>query len=151
MKILVVCLGNICRSPIAERVLQKMATEKKLPWHIESAGANRIHTGEAPHPLSQQVCKENSIDISQQRARDFIKEDLDRFDKIYVMADDVMHDVKRIVGSYRNLDKVDYFLNELYTHENKSVIDPWFGAIDGYYKVYNQIVACCEKIIARYS
>ena len=85
MKILMVCLGNICRSPLAEGILQDKARKAGLKWSVESAGTNGYHTGEAPHPLSQKVARINGVDISKQRSRNFVAEDFDRFDKIYAM------------------------------------------------------------------
>src|SRR5215510_15835414 len=96
MKILMVCLGNICRSPLAEGILQEKAWKAGLKWSVESAGTNGYHTGEAPHRLSQKVAKSNGIDISKQRSRNFVPEDLKRFDKIYAMSIDVIDDMKRI-------------------------------------------------------
>ena len=90
MKILMVCLGNICRSPLAEGILRHKAKEAGLNWQVDSAGTNGYHVGEAPHHLSQKVAKLNGIDICEQRARRFVKEDFDRYDKIYAMADDVI-------------------------------------------------------------
>ena len=96
MKILMVCLGNICRSPIAEGVLQDKACKAGLTWCVESAGTNSYHIGEAPHPFSQKVANQNGIDISSQRARRFKAEDFDRYDKIYALAEDVMEEMKSI-------------------------------------------------------
>ena len=78
MKILMVCLGNICRSPLAEGILEHKVKQKGLEWTVESAGTNHYHTGEAPHHLSQKVARMNGIDICHQRARRFVKEDFDR-------------------------------------------------------------------------
>ena len=96
MKILMVCLGNICRSPLAEGILQDKAFKAGLTWSIESSGTNSYHTGEPPHPLSQKVAKLNGIDISKQRAKRFTASDFDRYDKIYALAKDVMEDMRRI-------------------------------------------------------
>ncbi|HQV07385.1 MAG TPA: hypothetical protein PKW62_11515, partial [Chitinophagaceae bacterium] len=71
MKILMVCLGNICRSPIAEGILQDKVQKAGLHWQVESAGTNRYHIGEAPHPLSQKIARAHGLDISQQRAQKF--------------------------------------------------------------------------------
>ncbi|MDB5202620.1 MAG: low molecular weight phosphotyrosine protein phosphatase [Ferruginibacter sp.] len=147
MKILMVCLGNICRSPLAEGVLQQKAAGAGLNWTIESAGTNGFHTGEAPHHLSQKVAKKNGVDISCQVSRKFIAEDLDRFDKIYVMAGDVMADVKKISGQKFNQQKVQYFLDELYPGQNKNVPDPWYGDEDGYVEVYDLIDEACAAIV----
>jgi protein-tyrosine phosphatase len=150
MKILMVCLGNICRSPLAEGILQQKAKQQHLNLVVDSAGTNGIHVGEAPHKLSQKVAKANGVDISKQISRNFLPKDFEDFDKIYVMAKDVMDDVKRIAGNKFDADKVDYFLNELRAGENKDVPDPWYGNEDGYVKVYDLIDKTCDAIIEKY-
>ena len=147
MKILMVCLGNICRSPLAEGVLKQKAKEAGLNWEIESAGTNGYHVGEAPHHLSQKVARLNGIDICQQKARRFVKEDFDRYDKIYAMADDVLDDMKRIAKDKFDAAKVDLFLNELYPGENRDVPDPWYGTEPGYHEVYELIAATADKMV----
>ncbi|MCR6721450.1 MAG: low molecular weight phosphotyrosine protein phosphatase [Chitinophagaceae bacterium] len=96
MKILMVCLGNICRSPLAEGILQEKAFKAGLNWSVESAGTNGYHDGEAPHPLSQKVAQARGIDISCQRSRRFRAEDFDNYDRIYALAGDVMDEIRRI-------------------------------------------------------
>src|SRR5258705_12277956 len=96
MKILMVCLGNICRSPMAEGILQGKALNAGLNWSVESAGTEDYHIGSPPHPLSQKVARMNGIDIRNQKARMFVPEDFERFDKIYALANDVVHDIKLI-------------------------------------------------------
>lgn len=145
-----VCLGNICRSPLAEGILAHKAKAAGLNWIVESAGTNGYHTGEAPHPLSQKVAQLNGIDICGQRARRFIKEDLDRYDKIYAMADDVIADMKRIAGNKWHDSKVDLLLNEVHPGEHRSVPDPWYGEEPGYHDVYAQIEEACERIVAKF-
>ena len=149
MKILIVCLGNICRSPLAEGILQHKADEVGLYWTVESAGTNGLHVGEAPHHLSQKVATQYGINICEQRARQFEATDFEKFDRIYVMADDVMQDVKRIAGKYFDAEKVDYFLNELTAGKNEDVPDPWYGNEDGYNKVYDLIDKTCDAIVAK--
>lgn len=151
MRILMVCLGNICRSPLAEGVLKHKAKEAGLHWQIDSAGTNGYHVGEAPHHLSQKVARLNGIDICDQRARQFVKEDFDRYDKIYAMADDVVDDIKRIAKNKYDPFKVDLFLNELYPGKNLSVPDPWYGPEPGYHEVYKMIDKTCNRIIENYS
>jgi len=113
MKILMVCLGNICRSPLAEGILQHKAFEAGLTWSVESAGTNSYHTGDAPHPLSQKVAKLNGIDICNQRARRFVAEDFDVYDKIYALAGDVVDEIRRIAKKKYDAAKVDLLMNEL--------------------------------------
>ncbi len=150
MKILVVCLGNICRSPLAEGILQEKAKQAGLNWVIESAGTNSYHTGEPPHYLSQKVAKLNGINISRQRARRFVKEDIAKYDKIYAMAPDVLDDIKSIAGEKFDEQKVDLFLNEQYPG-SREVPDPWYGPEPGYHEVYKIINKACEFIIKKYS
>jgi protein-tyrosine phosphatase len=149
MKILMVCLGNICRSPLAEGILKQKALEAGLNWTVESAGTNSYHIGEPPHPLSQKVALLNGVDICEQRARRFVKEDLDRFDKIYAMAEDVLDDIKQIAREKYDPSKVDLFLNELYPGQNASVPDPWYGSEAGYHEVYQLIDEACDAIIEK--
>lgn len=150
MRILIVCLGNICRSPIAEGILKEKIKKRGLAWTIASAGTNGYHTGEAPHRFSQNVCRTAGIDISMQRARQFIPEDFARYDKIYVMAEDVYEDVVCIAGKSVDYNKLDYFLNELRPKSDASVPDPWYGNEDGYTPVYEIIEEACEAIVSKY-
>lgn len=149
MKILMVCLGNICRSPLAEGILKHKVREAGLGWIIESAGTNSYHIGEAPHPLSQKVAQINGIDISCQVARRFTKADIDNFDIIYAMAADVLEDIKKISGSSYNENKVSLFLNELHPGENMDMPDPWYGTEPGYHEVFSLIEKTCEVIITK--
>ncbi|RYY39697.1 MAG: low molecular weight phosphotyrosine protein phosphatase [Chitinophagaceae bacterium] len=145
-----VCLGNICRSPLAEGILQHKADAEGLQWTVESAGTNGYHVGEAPHRLSQKVAQHNGVDICRQRARRFVAEDLHRYDKIYAMANDVVVDMKRIAGRHWNAGKVDLLLNELHPGKNEDVPDPWYGEEPGYHDVYSLIEAACSAVINRY-
>ena len=151
MKILMVCLGNICRSPLAEGILQQKASGAGLNWTIESAGTNGCHIGDPPHPLSQKVAKLNGIDISSQRARQFLPEDFETYDKIYALAGDVLSDVRWIARNNFNPAKIDLLMNELHPGKNMDVPDPWYGAEPGYHKVYKLINEVCDVIISKYS
>ena len=150
MKILLVCLGNICRSPLAEAVLRKKVRDAGLNWFIDSAGTNGFHTGEAPHHFTQKVAKANHMDISNLRARQFTALDCELFDKIYVMAADVLEEVKEIAGIQFNPGMTDYFLNELHPGKNEDVFDPWYGGYDGFEKVYQLIDETCNAILKSY-
>jgi protein-tyrosine phosphatase len=151
MKILMVCLGNICRSPMAEGILEQKAKKAGLDWTVESAGTNGYHVGEPPHRLSQKVARLNGIDICHQRARQFVPGDFDRYDKIYALADDVLDEIRWIAGKKYNPSKVDLLLNELYPGQNRSVPDPWYGTEPGYHEVFKVLDEVCEKIISKYS
>lgn len=150
MKILMVCLGNICRSPMAEGILQQLANEHQLHWQIDSAGTNHFHIGEAPHLSSQKVCREHGIDISMQRARQFVTADCVQYDLIFALATDVMLDIKKIAGDKFDATKTHLLLDVLYPGSNQSVTDPWYGNEAGYYPVFDQIKQCCIAIIKQY-
>jgi protein-tyrosine phosphatase len=149
MKILFVCLGNICRSPIAEGVMQHLVIENKLDWVIKSNGTNGFHTGEAPHKSSQKVCMAHGYDISTQRAARFSVADFDYYDKIFVMAKDVYNDVQTLSRNQTDMQKVDYFLNLLYPEQNMDVTDPWYGDEAGYMPVFLQIEKACKKLLVQ--
>ena len=151
MKILMVCLGNICRSPLAEGILQQKADAAGLNWVVDSAGTNGYHIGEAPHKLSQKVANLNGINICQQRSRKFEAADFDRFDKIYAMAGDVLDQMRRIAGKRYDASKVDLLLNELEPGSHRDVPDPWYGEEKGYHEVYEMIEEACEVIVGKNS
>jgi len=151
MKILMVCLGNICRSPLAEGILQSKVNTAGLDWKIDSAGTAGYHVGEPPHRLSQKVARINGVDISKQFCRQFIKEDMIEFDRIYVMDSDNYNDVRRISKELWNAEKTDLLLNELYPQQNINVPDPWYGTEDGFHKVYDMIDKACDAIIKKYT
>jgi protein-tyrosine phosphatase len=149
MKILMVCLGNICRSPLAEGILQHKAWQAGLNWSVESAGTNGYHIGEPPHRLSQKVARQHGIDISGQRARRFTAEDFLQFDKIYAMAEDVIDEMKWIAKNEYNASKTDLLMNELYPGRNMDVPDPWYGPEPGYHEVFAMIDAACDAIVKK--
>lgn len=150
MKILMVCLGNICRSPLAEGILQAKAAVAGLDWEIDSAGTNGYHVGEAPHRLSQKVALQNGIDISRQRARRFRAADFEEFDRIYAMAEDVVDEMKSISRQRFDGSKVDLLMNELHPGQNLDVPDPWYGTEPGYHEVYAMLAAACDKLIEKH-
>lgn len=151
MRILMVCLGNICRSPIAEGVMQQKIKQYGLDWEVASAGTESYHIGEAPHRFSQKVCLAHGIDISGQRAQLFKKADLRRYDKIYAMAKDVYHEIEAIGGHNADMGNVELFLNELQPGSNASVPDPYYGGEEGFEPVYEMINKTCDAIIQKYA
>ena len=150
MKILMVCLGNICRSPLAEGILQHKADAAGLDWQVDSAGTNGFHIGEAPHQLSQKVARHNGIDISAQRARRFTAADFQQYDKIYAMAGDVIDNIRRIAGRQFDPAKVQLLMDELHPGQEQDVPDPYYGAEPGYHDVYKMIDAAADRIITKY-
>jgi protein-tyrosine phosphatase len=151
MKILMVCLGNICRSPIAEGILQKKCKEAGLNWLVDSAGTNGYHDGERPHPTSQMVCKLNGVDISNQRSRSFAKHDFDEFDLVIPMAGDVMREIQYIAREKYDQNKVKLLLNYSFPGSNLDVPDPWARSEAAFHEVYSLIEQACEALIESYT
>ncbi len=147
MKIIMVCLGNICRSPLAEGILKEKAGARGLDVTVDSAGTAAYHAGERPDRRSQEIARKHGIDISQQRARQFEVADFDLFDKIYVMDLHNFDDVVSLAGSERDAEKVHLILNTIYPGKNLSVPDPYYGGKNGFEKVYRMLDASCEKIV----
>ncbi|HEX6915005.1 MAG TPA: low molecular weight protein-tyrosine-phosphatase [Chitinophagaceae bacterium] len=150
MKILMVCLGNICRSPLAHGILEHKARQAGLDWTIDSAGTGDWHVGEPPHHLSQKVARLNGIEICEQSARQFRPSDMQEFDRIYVMDQNNYNEVKRIAGKLFDETRVELFLNELYPGRNMEVPDPWYGEEPGYHEVFDLINRTCDRIIEKY-
>lgn len=146
-----VCLGNICRSPLAEGILKHKILQAGLDWTVDSSGTNGYHVGETPHPLSQKVARMNGIDICDQKARRFTAEDFERYDKIYALAADVMDEIRRIAKNKFNTEKADLLMNELYPGKNMDVPDPWYGPEPGYHEVFKMIDKVCDRIIEKAS
>ncbi len=147
MKILMVCLGNICRSPLAEGILLQKIKAAGLSWEVDSAGTNGYHINEAPHYLSQRVALKHGLNISQQRCRRFTIADFEHFDKIYAMAADVTDAIKKISGKKYEAGKVDLLMNLAYPGENREIPDPWYGPEAGYHVVYDLIEEACSALI----
>jgi len=146
-----VCLGNICRSPLAEGILQHYADKLGLAWTVESAGTNSYHLGSPPHIFSQKVAKAHGIDISAQRARRFSTADFQNYDIIYALATDVLVEIKEISKQHFDEKKVLLLMDELRRGEQQSVTDPWYGEEDGYLPVFQVIDEACQVIIKKYS
>lgn len=136
-----VCLGNICRSPLAEGILRHLAAQKHLNWEIDSAGTGNWHVGDPPDARSVKVARQHGIDISGLRGRQFSAGDFDTFDRIYVMDLDNYRDVLRKARKDADRDKV-----QLLLEHQQPVPDPWYD--DALFEpVYNLIYNACERIV----
>ncbi len=150
MKILMVCLGNICRSPLAEGIMNEKFRQHGIAAEVDSAGTAAYHVGEPPDERSREVAAKHGIDISGQRARQFEVSDFDRFDKIYAMDSQNISNIAALARDDNDLEKVDMILNESYPGENRQVPDPYYGGKNGFEKVYQMLDEACEKIIRGY-
>ena len=144
VKILMVCLGNICRSPLAEGILASKLPKGKFT--VDSAGTGSWHIGRQPDERSIAVAKKNKINISTQKGRQFSVADLDAFDYIYVMDSSNYNDVVELAKTQDHRDKVQMILNDLFPNENVDVPDPYFGLPNGFEIVYNMLDEVCEVI-----
>jgi len=147
MRILMVCLGNICRSPLAEGILRHKITQRGLNWHTDSAGTADWHEGVPPHELSCKVASQNGFDISDQRSRPLKLEDFDRFDYLFVMDRSNYSNVKQLAGERFGPNQVKMILNEVYPGEDREVPDPWSYNIDAYHSVFEMLDRACEQLI----
>ena len=145
MKILVVCLGNICRSPLAEGLLQRAADARDLPWTVDSAGTGDYHVGEAPDPRSVAVAARHGLDISQQRARQLTAADLDRYDLLLAMDAQNYQHIRRLATTDEQRDKVKLILNYTQPGRNAGVPDPYWDD-DGFLGVYRLLEEACAAV-----
>jgi len=143
-KILMVCLGNICRSPLAEGILKSKLDSDKFV--VDSAGTANYHTGKAPDKRSIAVAKNNNLDISKLKARPFEISDFLNFDHIFVMDQFNYNDITALTKNASHKAKVKLILNEAYPNENLEVPDPYYGGDDGFNNVYNMLNLACTNL-----
>jgi protein-tyrosine phosphatase len=141
MKILMVCLGNICRSPLAHGIMEHFVNQYNLAWEVDSAGTGNWHIGEAPDRRSIATAKKYGIDISSQCCRQFQIKDFDYYDHIYVMDRSNLTDVLSLARNDTDRLKVQLFL------DNDVVPDPYYDD-DQFDPVYKMIEKRCKEIIA---
>jgi protein-tyrosine phosphatase len=141
MKVLMVCLGNICRSPLGEGILRHLTMQQGLHWEVDSAGTGNWHVGDPPDARSVKVAKTHGIDIAGLRGRQFQVEDFDYFDRIFVMDLDNYRDVLVKARTEEDRNKV-----QLLLPNQQSVPDPWYD--DKLFEpVYQMIYTACEAIV----
>jgi protein-tyrosine phosphatase len=146
MKILMVCLGNICRSPLAEGIMKNKLKEYGIEGMVDSAGTASYHIGESPDPRSEEIARKYGIDISQQRARAFTRSDFDQFDMIFAMDRENFSNILRLARTDEDRQKVELILNRLYPGKDLEVPDPYYGGNDGFENVYQMLDASCERV-----
>ena len=147
IKILMVCLGNICRSPLAEGILKSKIDSNNI--FVDSAGTGHWHIGKKPDPRSIEVAKKHQLDITDQRARQFSKQDFDDFDYIFVMDNSNKKDVLSIARNDSDKEKIHLMLNEIFPNENMDVPDPYYGGSEGFQNVYRMLDLSCDSIANR--
>lgn len=150
MKILMVCLGNICRSPLAHGILEHKIKERGLNWVIDSAGTGDYHLGKAPDQRSIDEAARRGLDISLQRARQFEVSDFDEYDLILVMDAQNYQDVLSIARSQADKAKVELILNFAQPGQNAAVPDPYWDD-NGFVAVYDMLDRATDALLKKYA
>lgn len=146
-KILMVCLGNICRSPLAQGILESTCKKHNIPIYVDSAGTGNWHSGSPPDKRSIEIGEKYGIDISHQKARQFNALDFKKFHKIYVMDTQNYKDIIRLCSNEEECNKVNLILNSIDKEKRLSVPDPYYGDQDGFENIYLLLKSACEQII----
>ena len=147
MKVLMVCLGNICRSPLAEGILKKKISENGLNVIVDSAATSDYHIGDRPDPRSISKAAEYGIDITAQRGRQLQNSDFQEFDRIFVMDTSNYSNTVALTNKPEEIDKVEMILNLINPGSNQSVPDPYFGGEAGFENVYSLLDAASDVIV----
>jgi protein-tyrosine phosphatase len=147
MKILMVCLGNICRSPLAEGILTKKTEHLKVK--VDSAGTAGYHIGALPDNRSIKIAEKYNIDLKNQRARKFSRADFDKFDIIYAMDTNNYAHLIALANNQEERKKVRMILNEINPDLCESVPDPYYGGGNGFQEIYDILDKACDKIAAQ--
>jgi len=149
MKILMVCLGNICRSPLADGVLKQKVLDNDLDVYVDSCGTSSYHIGKQPDERMMKTALKHDVDISSLKARQFTKQDFINFDVIYVMDSSNYNNVFALATSETDKEKIKFFLNELYPNSNMAVPDPYFGGEQGFEDVFKLIDETTDVILEK--
>lgn len=145
-----VCLGNICRSPLAEGILQHKLKEEGLDWQVDSAGTGAYHTGNPPDPRSIAMARLHGIDLTQQRARQIKPQDLDHFDLILTMDHSNYQNVQSLAKGKAHLEKIKLIMEFAEDAVLDQVPDPYWDD-DGFLQVYNMLDEATEGLLAEYA
>ena len=150
MKVLMVCLGNICRSPLAEGILRHKIKQLGLDWEIGSAGTGAYHVGEQPDSRSIAVARKNGIDITDQRSRQITKADFKYYDHIFVMDASNYQNVMRLATSDDDRAKVEMIRNLVKPNYNQQVPDPYYKRA-GFDEVFDLLDEACDCMIRKWN
>jgi protein-tyrosine phosphatase len=139
MKIVMVCLGNICRSPLADGLLRKKVAEAGLDIEVDSAGTAAFHVGNPPDGRMIATAKSKDCPIDELRARQFVVQDYDRFDRIFVMDESNRRNVLSLARNSEDEAKVEMILNLSHPNQDLEVPDPYYGGDQGFLDVYTML------------
>lgn len=147
MRILLVCLGNICRSPMAEGVLRHLARERGMAITTDSAGTGNYHIGEAPDLRAQAAMKRMGMDIADLRARQFVQADFDRFDLVLAMDADNLRNMQQMAPSPEHASKARLIMDIAPAHPLREVPDPYYGDDADFDAVGEMLLEACNKLL----
>ncbi|MDT0508855.1 low molecular weight protein-tyrosine-phosphatase [Novosphingobium sp. MMS21-SN21R] len=147
--ILFVCLGNICRSPLAEAALRKRAVEAGVAMTIDSAGTGDWHVGRPPDPRAQETALRHGLDISSYRARVVTPEDFHKFGHIFALDPQNLKDLHRIEPS-RHIAELRLLMDLVPGRKGTAVIDPYYGDEDDFEQAWADVDAAAEALVRRY-
>lgn len=142
-----VCLGNICRSPLAEGILKSKTSPESI--FVDSAGTAAYHIGNKPDQRSINVAAKYGLDISRQRARKISVKDFDTFDRIFAMDQSNYDHLLLLARTDLDISKIKLILNEAHPNQNRSVPDPYDGESSGFENVYSMLDEACECILKK--
>lgn len=145
-----VCLGNICRSPIAEGIMRYKIQEHGLPWQVTSCGTGSWHTGEPPHAGARHIMQNKKMDISHQRAKQFHYSYFSEYDLIFAMDSSNYRDLVQLAETEEEKQKVQMIMNLVYPGKNIGIPDPYYDETK-YAEVFSMLNSACDRIIALYS
>jgi len=146
MNVLFVCMGNICRSPLAEALLRRKYAENNIVGDVSSAGFESFFINEPPDSRARDMAERHGLILSG-RARIFLKSDFDRFDKIYVMDTQNYRDVLDLARNDNDKKKIDYLLNVVEPGKNRTMPNPFGTGLNDLESVYNLMDQATDKIV----
>jgi protein-tyrosine phosphatase len=149
LRILMVCLGNICRSPMADGLLRKKVKEHELNVYVDSAGTADYHIGSAPDSRMTETARLRGTEIGTLKARQFKSSDFHDFDLIYVMDESNLNNVMKLSQNYSDNQKVKFILDEIYPNQNMPVPDPYYGTSNDFISVYQLLDEVTDAIIQK--
>ena len=147
MKILLVCLGNICRSPMAEGILRDMIQKHGLGWSTDSAGTGDYHVGEQPDKRAMKTMRERGIDISDLRARHLRSSDFEEFDLLLAMDASNLRNMRAVAPNAELAAKAKLIMDYAPSHAQREVPDPYFGGDEGFVEVFEMLTVACTNVL----
>jgi protein-tyrosine phosphatase len=147
MKVLMVCLGNICRSPMAEGILRELARQEMREIIVDSAGTSDYHVGEAPDPRAQAELRRRGIEIGHLRGRQFTPQDFHEFDLLLAMDTANLRNMRRMAPGPELTAKARLIMDLVPEHPLREVPDPYYGGDEGFTNVYDMLVMACRNLL----